>query len=236
MREIPGIVLHWPAYHRKDLDHLKGEALVSHIDADHKKRKYRMIGYHYVVNQDTDDAWKVYEGRPDAALGAHSYGPGNTRLGISCAYAMDDKDLDPAMLETLAQLISDLAATYGFTLNRSNVTGHRDWLPTECPGSLLYSKIDWLIKRAQELRPAAKRKRGGDSVYPDQQVSEIDIYVDGKKQKGMLINSQAHIHVSLLSALGVSVRYDAKDHRVYLDKEEKKKEPKKPSKQAGGDD
>lgn len=68
-------------------------------------------------------------------------------------------DMDPrswpvsnAALETLAQLAADLCRRYNWgKLDRTRVRGHREFDATACPGGYLWSKLDWIIQRGNEI-------------------------------------------------------------------------------------
>lgn len=58
-----------------------------------------------------------------------------------------------AAIEKLAQLAADLSNRYNWgPLTRNNVRGHREFGSTECPGPYLYSKLDAIVARANEIR------------------------------------------------------------------------------------
>ena len=95
------------------------------IDAWHRARGFRCIGYHYVVRLDGS-----YErGRQDSEEGAHCSQLGMNRRAIAICYIGGlDKDGKPADTRTQAQkktmmtLIRTIRARYG----NLPVLGHRD--------------------------------------------------------------------------------------------------------------
>lgn len=55
-------------------------------------------------------------------------------------------------LEMLAQLAADLCRRYGWgKLDRTRVRGHREFDSTACPGGYLWARLDWIIKRGNQI-------------------------------------------------------------------------------------
>ena len=55
-------------------------------------------------------------------------------------------------LETLAKLAADLCTRYGWgSLDRNRVRGHREFASTACPGPYLWSKLNSIVARANEI-------------------------------------------------------------------------------------
>lgn len=216
MRHIPGVSLHWPAETKKQLLAMPGQAKVDAWRATHTKvNGWRDIGYHYVVHRDKNGIPQVYEGRSDALAGAHSgTNAGNQYLGINVAYGMDETVPD-AMFILLAQLIADLSKKYGFPINRQTVRGHREFLPTQCPGNPLYSRINELIERANQLKSNKIPVRQFSPEPPkEEQLNTATVqFKDGTKIPAVLINNQAFVHVS---EIGEVLKWDGETKTVHM--------------------
>ncbi|WRQ13117.1 lysin [Vibrio phage vB_VpM-pA2SJ1] len=98
------------------------------IRAEHLKRGWSDIGYHFVIKRDG----MLEPGRPLSRTGAHVYGHNRKNLGV-CLVGGVDEDGNPennfteAQFEALRVFISDQCGIYGIPLN--NIKGHRDWSP-----------------------------------------------------------------------------------------------------------
>jgi N-acetyl-anhydromuramyl-L-alanine amidase AmpD len=94
------------------------------------------IGYHWLVGRDG----RVYEGREAGVQGAHAGGENNRHnLGIALLGEFTDALPPPAQLQAIQALLADRLALHG--VPRTEVFGHRDLAPTECPGSMFYGWI-----------------------------------------------------------------------------------------------
>lgn len=125
---ITHIVVHYSATPRGQ------HHTVEDIDAWHKARGWKGIGYHYVIYLDGS----VHKGRPDNVVGAHVAGHNTGTIGICWIGGVDgdpNKGVDtrtPAQTASLIALIKTLLARYPGAV----VTGHRDMpdASTQCPG------------------------------------------------------------------------------------------------------
>ncbi|MCI3272511.1 peptidoglycan recognition protein family protein [Streptomyces cylindrosporus] len=132
------------------------------------------IGYHFLI----DEAGNVYEGRysgddgipafdPDGNLvtAFHTAGFNSGNLGIALIGTLVDQPPTDAAKASLTRLIKVVARfkgldpqariTYtnpvnGVTKDVTTVSGHRDWLQTDCPGQTMYDLLT-------EVRAAASR-------------------------------------------------------------------------------
>jgi len=134
----------------------EGLAQVKAIQDFHQNgRGWSDIGYHFVV----DEAGNLFQGRPyrDAnatfesipplARGAHAGGANTGNIGVcllgcyhpaETAYSCLDS-ISPATLDSLTTVFAFLAENY--TVETKNLTGHRDWGNTSCPGDNNYVLI-----------------------------------------------------------------------------------------------
>lgn len=115
---------------------------VKDIRKMHLKKKYRDIGYHYVIRLDGS----VHKGRPITQQGAHVRGHNENNIGI-CLVGGLDKTGKPTntyndnQLSALFGLSLDLCREYG--IDYDLVCGHRDWYG-DTNGDGVVDKHDWL--------------------------------------------------------------------------------------------
>lgn len=104
------------------------------IDAMHKARGWRKVGYHYVIRR----SGLVEVGRPEHEIGAHVGGQNSGKIGICCIGGLNratgpNKGVDnrtPEQIESLIALIRDIKNRHPNAV----VVGHRDLAATQCPG------------------------------------------------------------------------------------------------------
>ena len=126
MRKINLIIIHCSA--TKATQNFPVEAL----EACHKARGFRTIGYHYYITKDG----YLYPCRPESEIGAHAKHYNAHSIGI-CYEGGLDKDGNPADTRTPAQkrtlenLLQSLATDYP----EAEIIGHRDlpWVKKSCP-------------------------------------------------------------------------------------------------------
>ena len=94
------------------------------------------IAYHFVI----DSAGIVYEGRPVGAVGdtGTDYDPTGHFL-IACEGNFSRHGVPEAQRAALIDLMAWAATTYA--IDPATLTGHRDWVPTACPGTAMYELI-----------------------------------------------------------------------------------------------
>jgi hypothetical protein len=142
-------------------------------------RGFGDIGYHYLI----DEAGVVYEGRHsgndgdpahDAAgnvvTAAHVGGFNSGNVGIALLGTLTTVDPRPGARTSLEQLLTALSSRHGIdprgsslyvnpvnstTKTVANISGHRDWAATECPGGNLYA-----------LLPAIRDSAAGNPTPP----------------------------------------------------------------------
>ncbi len=131
---------------------------------------WRDLGYNFLV----DKCGNIYEGRAGgvskAVLGAHTLGFNSNSMGIAVLGTYSDRKPSPAAVKAIARLTAWKLGIYGMnpdgkTYLRSGggnlyrkgknvrlnvISGHRDGFATNCPGRLLYGKLD--TSRAKAAR------------------------------------------------------------------------------------
>jgi N-acetylmuramoyl-L-alanine amidase len=100
------------------------------INAWHKKRGFKCIGYHYVIKLDGT----VERGRSESTIGAHCLGHNVNSIGV-CYVGGCDADMSPcdtrtdAQKQSLLALLADLRRRYP----DAKIYGHRDFAAKACP-------------------------------------------------------------------------------------------------------
>ncbi len=114
-----------------------------HIDS----RGWCDIGYHFLIGQDG----RVYQGRVENVVGAHTANDNSNNVGISFIGTYQNLVPSNAVLEAGARIVKAMSRTYGITLDRTKVKGHRQvgTTETDCPGNALYARLQNLIDRAK---------------------------------------------------------------------------------------
>jgi len=110
-----------------------------HIDT----RLWCDVGYHFLIGQDG----QVYQGRLENLIGAHVLNHNTGSAGIS--FIGDFTTIPPsqAMLDAGARIIHALSSSYGISIDRSSVMGHREFAgaSTACPGDSFFPILDSYI-------------------------------------------------------------------------------------------
>ena len=131
------------------------DATAEQIHGWHLNQGWAGIGYHFVIRKDGT----VEIGRPEWAVGSHAYGFNDRSIGIHLSGDFESAQPTAAQIDSCVELIRELADDYEIPLHRGNVKGHCDLMATDCPGKNLYSKLDDIISRAQnlddEIKPVA---------------------------------------------------------------------------------
>ena len=123
-----GIVIHHTASpDRPDLD------LVAIRRYHVRDRLYRDVGYHWMV-ECVGDHFIATMARPSFERGAHERKANRTHLGVALVGNFEQHEVPLAQLEECARLCASLCAMNEF--GPEDITQHRDWKSTACPGEL----------------------------------------------------------------------------------------------------
>lgn len=114
------------------------------INDSHQDQGWVCIGYHYVIRKDGT----VELGRPDWAVGAHAYGENSHTIGVHVCGNFEIGEPTPAQIESLALLLANLCTDYDLPIDRETIVGHRELMPTACPGRNLYEMLDTVVGKA----------------------------------------------------------------------------------------
>jgi N-acetyl-anhydromuramyl-L-alanine amidase AmpD len=122
------------------------------IHESHQALGWAGIGYHYVIRKDGT----IEAGRPEWAIGSHAYGENSHSIGIHLCGNFEEAEPTEAQIESCAYLVGYLCDKYGMVCDSDHVKGHRDLMPTACPGQNLYDilqtirgKANWYINNYQ---------------------------------------------------------------------------------------
>lgn len=107
------------------------------IHASHLALGWSGIGYHYVIRKDGT----VEIGRPEWSVGAHAYGHNCNTIGIMLCGNFEYATPTIEQIEAVSALVAWLAEKYEVSISDETVIGHRDLIPTVCPGKNLYSEL-----------------------------------------------------------------------------------------------
>jgi N-acetylmuramoyl-L-alanine amidase/Putative peptidoglycan binding domain len=98
---------------------------------------------------------EVVRGGTQHVQGANVGGHNSEVIGIENEGIYTDVDVPQALWDSLVQLVAWIAGQYGTAL--ANIQGHRDFNSTECPGDVLYGRL-------QELRDEVGNSLGRSPV------------------------------------------------------------------------
>ena len=103
---------------------------VKQIDAWHKAKGWKQIGYHYVIRRDGT----IEVGRPEAQPGAHTVGHNFDSIAICYEGGLDEQGRPrdtrtPEQKDTMQSLIAELRASYP----HAKVAGHNQFSNKPCP-------------------------------------------------------------------------------------------------------
>ncbi|MDT0270136.1 peptidoglycan recognition protein [Streptomyces sp. DSM 44915] len=162
--------------HPDDYDCADAPEMLRSMHSDHVSAQgWDDLGYNFVV----DKCGTVYEGRGGGAdryvLGAHTTGFNMDSVGIAALGAFTDPSaVPPALVQAIAEVAawklrpgSDPRGRVRMVSTNDNsrvpegdpaeldvVSGHRDIVPTDCPGDALYAQLPTIREEAARLRVA----------------------------------------------------------------------------------
>ncbi|MFW5719934.1 MAG: N-acetylmuramoyl-L-alanine amidase [Candidatus Dojkabacteria bacterium] len=123
------------------------------------------IGYNYLI----DPNGVIYEGRNggEGVVAGHTYAHNRGTVGISLLGNFTSSDISSSARESLQSLVGMLLARYNLDpeevvtdikgemdpnyqhIKNPRISGHRDWMETECPGQILYDALPELTSRTK---------------------------------------------------------------------------------------
>ena len=107
------------------------DVTVEEIDAWHRKRGFKSIGYHYVIYLDGS----IHKGREDDKIGAHCVGYNSRSLGVCYVggLAKDDKTPKDTRTEAQKQSLYKLLKMLKTKYPEARIFGHKDFAAKACP-------------------------------------------------------------------------------------------------------
>ena len=142
MRRITEIILHCSATRPKWMEGKPTAEKVDEIRRWHvEERKWRDIGYHFVIDRDGC----VARGRPIAQTGAHTVNKNAGTIGV-CLIGGHGSSADDAFSENYTEAQDKAARSLILQLRQQfpaidRVTGHNDYAAKACPGFRVSSWI-----------------------------------------------------------------------------------------------
>lgn len=125
MRKITQIILHCSATPEgKDFT-------VQQIDAWHRQRGFKSIGYHFVIYRDGS----IHNGRPITEIGAHCKGHNANSIGICYigGVAKDGKTPKDTRTEAQKKSLISLVSSLRSRFPEATVHGHCEFAAKACP-------------------------------------------------------------------------------------------------------
>ena len=141
--QFKGALSHRKTTKRAIIHHsASADVSASTIHGWHLGNGWSGIGYHFIIRKDGT----IERGRPEWAIGSHSGPKGNgDSIGIVLTGNFETGEPTAAQMNALVWLLNDyLFVKYG----ELKVIGHKDVMPTACPGKLF--PWDELRKRLEE--------------------------------------------------------------------------------------
>lgn len=123
------------------------------VDRWHRDRGFREFGYHWLIRRDGT----LEEGRPEETMGAHVRGYNSGTIGICWAGGLDRKtgpdvgvwNPTDEQTKTMVELIRNIQKRHP---SAQRVVGHKDLVPTECPGLPRGGVEEWWAMHGGKVR------------------------------------------------------------------------------------
>lgn len=116
-----------------------------------KGRGWIDIGYHFLI----DGSGRIFQGRPEGAVGAHVKNKNTGNVGISLMGSFQkpqNQQPTAKQMQSLIALTRWVSAAYA--VGAQTIKGHRDQRDTDCPGANLYSRMDEIRRATAQPRIA----------------------------------------------------------------------------------
>lgn len=122
------------------------------IHASHLAQGWAGIGYHFIIRKNGT----IERGRPEHAVGSHALGQNSHTIGIHVCGNFEIGTPTEIQIERLALLIANLCEDWGIPTDRDHIVGHRELMPTACPGANLFAMMDTIVGKANWYRYGAE--------------------------------------------------------------------------------
>ena len=131
-RKINEIIIHCSATSANWMQKASVEKKVAAIDRMHKRRGWKGIGYHYVIDRDGS----IGIGRDVNKQGAHSYGRNRDTIGV-CLIGGHGGNADDSFKDHFTECQEDallhLLEEYKKGIPKIIISGHNQYRPKACP-------------------------------------------------------------------------------------------------------
>lgn len=129
--------------------HHTGDSVDDDLSAEDIHRIHLMngwagCGYHYIVRKNGD----IEIGRPFWSVGAHAEGRNWNSIGVHVCGNFEIAEPTERQIEALSYLVGWIADKYNILCTADHVVGHRDLMPTACPGRNLYDILQTIRGKA----------------------------------------------------------------------------------------
>ena len=167
----------------------------------HKEKGWSGIGYHFFIRKDGS----VYRGRPIDTIGSHCLNQNSDSIGICLEGALTQEKPTTAQINSLKELIAYLKGIYG----NIPVKGHKEFMATDCPGSLMdyMGELNGTAQAPIQAQPSCKKTWeyyiNGDLVQRLQH--ELNVQFNARIKEDGYLGDQ-----SLEALKGVTIKRGAK--------------------------
>ncbi|MBC9783559.1 N-acetylmuramoyl-L-alanine amidase [Heliobacterium chlorum] len=192
-----GIVIH-----HSDTDFDAGAATIhqwhlARYDVINGQKVYwKGIGYNYVIRMDG----MIETGRPIDTIGSHAGPTANGKtIGVCLSGNFEKFEPTDEQYQALAELVQYIRGTYGDI----PVSGHRDWMQTDCPGSNFdFDRLNAMLVGQWE---------------GEEQMDAVKIVVNGYPIDGHIYRDQSFAPVrQIVEMMGGSVTWDEASRTVVV--------------------
>ena len=138
------IVIHHTGNSDSQGNYIDDDLSAAEIHELHQSLGWVGIGYHFVIRKDGT----IEQGRPLWSQGAHAQGENYHSIGIHVCGNFEVAMPTPAQIEACAYLVGWIAEKYDIPCDSAHIVGHRDLMPTACPGQNLYDILQTIRGKA----------------------------------------------------------------------------------------
>lgn len=120
-------------------------------------RGWKGIGYNFYVRKDG----KIYQGRPEWAVGAHATGYNDKSIGVCAEGNFEAEKMPEAQKQAIIELVQDLKQKYP----NAQIKRHKDFAATACPGkNYPFDEIIQAVNKKEGDNVILKNGSRGDAV------------------------------------------------------------------------
>ena len=122
-----------------------------------KNRGWKGIGYNFYVRKDG----KIYQGRPEWAVGAHATGYNDKSIGVCAEGNFEAEKMPEAQKKAITELVRELKQKYP----NAQIKRHKDFAATSCPGkNYPFNEIIQAVNKKEDDTVILKNGSRGDAV------------------------------------------------------------------------